>query len=212
MGYLTIDDVPSRRFEEKLDFLKARKVPALLFCVGRDIAGREDALADALRSGYALGNHSYSHRHFSELSLEECQAEIEDTDALISSLYARAGVPWTRKFFRFPYLDLGAGLTAGGQAARIQEMLRASGYSCLAAQPGGRADTGCDFDQMEYFLGKSDAPDGLDKGEKILARIDSDHPACDDIVMIHDHLESHELFFECVNRYLANGIRFSPIG
>ena len=39
-------------------------VAAVLFILGCEVAGREECLVDAIRRGFALGNHSYSHPSF----------------------------------------------------------------------------------------------------------------------------------------------------
>jgi peptidoglycan-N-acetylglucosamine deacetylase len=208
MAYLTIDDAPSRRFEEKLAYLKGKRIPAVFFCVGLAIEVNEAILAEALAAGFALGNHSYSHARFSELPLEDCFREIERTDDLLRSIYALAAVPWTDKYFRFPYLDQGG---ESEKAARIQERLRKLGYRGPSVQSGARADTSCTFDQKEYYLGTQGAPAGLDRAEAILALIDDSHPSQGDIILIHDHENTHGLFFECIDRYLGHGIDFAPL-
>jgi len=199
MAYLTIDDVPSRSFREKLAYLRKWRIPALLFCVGEQARGGEDELALALIAGCELGNHSFTHPHFSELGFEACRREIEATDALIQSVYDRAGLPWTRKFFRFPYFDKGA---EGKDAERLQLLLRELGYRAPRALPGQGADAGCSFDQMEYCI---------EKNEEVLSRIDASHPRPEDVILIHDHEKSHELFFQCVDRYREYGLRFESV-
>jgi peptidoglycan-N-acetylglucosamine deacetylase len=208
MAYLTIDDAPSPLFEEKLDYLASRKIPAIFFCEGRAIAGREEALLRALSLGYLLGNHSFSHPHFSELPIGECRREIGATDRLLSALYAAAGLAWERRRFRFPYLDGGG---SGDHAAVLQEMLRSLGYAGPACQAGAYADTRCSFDQKEYWLGKVDAPEGLAERSAILGRIGACGPREDDVILIHDHENTHELFFECIERYRGLGIGFGSL-
>jgi peptidoglycan-N-acetylglucosamine deacetylase len=199
VAYLTIDDVPSPRFREKLAYLKERRIPALLFCVGQQAKGREDELALALASGCLLGNHSFTHPSFSEISLEDCRREIEGTDALLETIYERASIPWKRKFFRFPFFDCGGD---GEKAAALQLLLRDLGYRPPSAQPGERYDTLCSFDQEEYRIENS---------EDVYALIDPSHPGAEDVILIHDHEKSHEVFFGCVDRYRKNGIRFEAV-
>lgn len=216
VAFLTVDDGPSVLFEEKLDFLSERDVPAVFFCVGREIAGREDQLLRALSLGFELGNHSWSHPRFSDLSAADCLYEIERADDAIGDLYRRAGLAWKGKRFRFPYFDPGK----PELMEAIQGRLRALGYVPPAAQPRagagekageGRIDTLCGFDQMEYLLGDPQAPDGLCRAEAILARIGGDGPRDGDIVLIHDHDYTHSLFFECVESYLRHGIAFAEL-
>jgi peptidoglycan-N-acetylglucosamine deacetylase len=219
MAYLTIDDAPSARFAEKLAYLRKEGIPATLFCQGLLAEGREEELARAVGEGFVLGNHSWSHPRFSAIPLEECLREIERTDRLLASVYSRAGAPWPLKLFRFPFLDHGG---APEREARIQTLLRRLGYRAPGAQSRvepiaassvpDRADTDCSFDQKEYYFGKAGAPEGLDRAEAILARIGPGRPGPGDIVLIHDHEDTHELFFECVERYRSHGIAFEPLG
>ena len=39
-AYLTIDDAPSENFEEKVEFLEGKNIPAIFFCEGRYIEKR----------------------------------------------------------------------------------------------------------------------------------------------------------------------------
>jgi peptidoglycan-N-acetylglucosamine deacetylase len=216
MAYLTVDDGPSPLFSEKLEFLRERAVPAAFFCIGGEIAGKEDSLARAIDLGFELGNHAWSHRRFSELRLEDCVGEIERTDAALCGVYRLAGRPWARKLFRFPFFDIGK--PELGEA--IQAALRALGYEPPEAQaagtarwsPGpGRVDTLCGFDQMEYWVGKPEAPRGLDRPGAVLARIGVEGPSDGDIILIHDHQRTHSLFFECVEGYLRHGFELAAL-
>jgi len=64
-------------------------------------------IIESIQRGFQIANHSYSHPHFSKISLEHCQLEIEKTDQIIQSLYDCAKVSWEQKWFRFPYGDKG---------------------------------------------------------------------------------------------------------
>lgn len=202
---LTIDDGPSARFAEKLEFLTRRRVPAVLFCWGEKISGNEAVLVDALRQGHILANHSWTHRRFSGLTLSEARREVLETEQALDGIHARAGLVWNRKYFRFPYLDAGG---STDQAEGFQALLRGAGYQPLPGQHG-RIDSGCTFDQKEYHYGVTGAPDGLDREEAILARIRSGSPAPGDCILVHDHEATHELFFRCVERYLELGLTFA---
>lgn len=204
MALLTIDDAPSTRFSDKLDWLDRRGISAVFFCWGERMAGYDEQLIRALRQGHVLANHSWSHPHFSELSWPQALAEVEQTQTVIDDLYLRAGVRQTIKSFRFPYLDPGKGELAG----RLQTYLEQQGYRPMMAMPEGRLDTGCTFDQMEYWLGKEEAPDGLNRQRAVLARIRAGAPANDDVILIHDHDHTHDVFMKCVSRYLRLGLSF----
>ena len=219
MAVLTVDDAPSPRFAEKLARLRKEKIPAVFFVWGELAAGAEDLLVEALAAGYRLGNHSWTHPRFSDLDEAGARYEIERTDRLLAALYERAGVRWERKYFRFPYFDRGG---ANGREAAFQRLLAERGYAALdaarldaagagaagAGAGAARRDSLCDFDQMEYWLGQAGAPDGLDRAETILSRIGGGHPAAADVILIHDHAYSHDLFFACLDRYRELGLTF----
>ncbi len=122
--FLTIDDGPfiqgKKRFdlEERkanlktmLDYLTEHRYGAIFFWVGQRLeeALRDDEyrmiLVDCVRSGFMIGNHSYTHRPFSVLSSQEILNEIDKTDTLIDWLYKNAGVQRSVKLLRFPYGD-----------------------------------------------------------------------------------------------------------
>ena len=120
---LVVDDGPSEATRLLLSRLEEAGHRAVLFVLGCNIAGREDVLADAVRRGFALGNHSFRHPYFSTIDLEDARAEIARTDALIDDVYTRAGMPRPGKWFRFPYLDIG-----GSRAPEFQRLLHELGF------------------------------------------------------------------------------------
>lgn len=213
MAILTIDDAPSNRFSEKLAWLTKENIPAIFFVWGEKIAGAEALLTQALRSGFLLANHSWTHPHFSDLDEMAAREEIEKTEVLLERLYGEAGMEWDRKYFRFPYFDRG-----GENEASFQRILADLGYlsaddrSAGARSAGGppaRRDTLCDFDQKEYWLGNAAAPDDLHREETILARIGPGRPSDDAVILIHDHEYSHDLFFTCIEKYRQLGVAFT---
>jgi peptidoglycan/xylan/chitin deacetylase (PgdA/CDA1 family) len=58
-----------------------------------------------LHAGFDLGNHSYSHPDFSELTEAQMEAEVMRADAMLRPLLAKAGKKL--EFFRFPYNHTG---------------------------------------------------------------------------------------------------------
>ena len=118
-AYLTIDDSPTYDTDQLTDFLVARDVPAVLFCIGtayQDLhvpcQGMEqlpDPILRAIEKGFLIGNHTYTHRRSSELSFAEVVTEIEKIETLIEGLYKRAGKNRDHKLIRFPHIDRGAG-------------------------------------------------------------------------------------------------------
>jgi len=103
--YLTIDDGPSKDMKVKVDYLLSKNIPAVWFCTGINLEKRTNYALYAIKKGYIIGNHSYNHPHFSNLTLEECYEQIKKTDEIIDKIYQKANVIRPAKFFRFPHGD-----------------------------------------------------------------------------------------------------------
>jgi len=61
IAYLTFDDGPSVVTLKILDILKANKIKATFFMVGRNVKGNEAVVKRVVAEGHALGGHTYSH-------------------------------------------------------------------------------------------------------------------------------------------------------
>ena len=178
---LVIDDGPAESTAELMAALESGGHRATFFLIGANVEGREAILADAVRRGFALGNHSFDHPHFSEIGVAEARASIEKTEALIDAVYREAAVPRPGKWFRFPYLDFG-----GEQAAAIQTLLRELKFE----RPWGMTSRIWDEDQ-----GRVDWPTTvctwdweLPPETKFRARVRSAEPG--DIVEFHDNRDT----------------------
>lgn len=122
--YLTIDDGPSVHFKDKVNYLTRENIPAIFFVVGRKIVEKNESdILYAIRNGFIVENHSYSHRSFSELSLNEAKDEIKKADNLLNRMYEKAGVKRQVKLFRFPFFDRGR-----DNGKDIQDYLKLLGY------------------------------------------------------------------------------------
>lgn len=106
---LTIDDAPSANLDEKLDLLDELGINAVWFVLGKNVEGRKASLLRAIKRGDILGNHSWTHPFYSQISVRVGKAEILQTEELLNSLYEEVGVERPAKIFRFPYGDPGAG-------------------------------------------------------------------------------------------------------
>jgi len=106
-AYLTIDDCPTKDFRKKIDFLYSCSIPAILFCIGSNMESFTRDIIYAIEKGFIIGNHSYNHPFFSNLTLESCYEEILKTDELIEQIYFQSGITRPAKLFRFPYGDKG---------------------------------------------------------------------------------------------------------
>lgn len=110
--FITIDDGPNfGSFSSFLKYFNERKIVVTFFFIGKGLQvaleNREykEMLIFAIKKGFIIGNHSYSHTPFSQLDQIDIYEEIRKTDELINQLYKLAGVERTVKLFRFPYGD-----------------------------------------------------------------------------------------------------------
>jgi peptidoglycan/xylan/chitin deacetylase (PgdA/CDA1 family) len=237
-AYLTIDDSPSVHMKQKIDFLFSKGIPAVFFCEGRKIEQRPKPVIEAIQKGFIIGNHSYNHPQFSNISLDEAYEEIEWTDGLIEDMYRQAGVKRPAKYFRFPYGDKG-GLVGdcpiaeyGEEGAKrkeaIQHYLRELGYTQPAfgitttyfREAGllDEVDWYWTFDTFDWSVNSEQPMYGITSLEAVYDRIDEDTPeaACglnqpesEEIVLIHDHENSTAIFYPIVSRLQEKGLQFS---
>ena len=120
---LTIDDIASANTPAVVDDIVEKNIPAIMFGWGENIEAFFDNAVYALKAGIIVGNHSYSHPHFSEISYDECIEEIEKNEAILDRLYAAAGVERKYRPFRFPYGDKG-----GDKKDALQKYLKEKGF------------------------------------------------------------------------------------
>jgi peptidoglycan/xylan/chitin deacetylase (PgdA/CDA1 family) len=238
IAYLTIDDAPSAHMGRKIDYLSRNNSPAVFFCEGAKMEQRPEPVIDAMQQGFIIGNHSYSHPHFSEITLEQASDEIKRTDDVIEALYRQAGVARPGRYFRFPFGDKGAlpgeyplgGYSAAGAARKekIQAILRSLGYTQPAfpkityhyfreAGLPDDADWFWTYDTFDWSVFAEEPMYGIDSLEALFARMDEDNPegtrglndpGSEDIILIHDHEISTENFFLTVDRLAAKGLQF----
>lgn len=207
-AYLTIDDAPSPKMREKLNILDKKNIPAIFFCEGRYIKERMDLVVEAIERDFIIGNHSYSHPHFSDIPFEEAKKEIKRTEKLIEKAYSKSERKRPGNFFRFPYGDR----ADGEKLQKLQNFLNQQGftkpefnkikYRWYQENEEDKVDWFWTFDCMEWKL------DGLDD---ILGRIEKRNPQDNiienkelsknmptglltdsaDIILIHDHAGTH---------------------
>ena len=206
---LTIDDAPTKITPQIVDYLKTKKIHPVINFIGAAVADHFDEAVYAAKSGAVIGNHSFSHPHFSEISIDECREEIRKTEDEIDRVYEAASLERKYKVFRFPYGDKG-----GDNYDLIQKMLRDEFHfarldSSEVTYPFWKhyhLDTDIDmkwsFDFVEYEL----AWDNDFSWETILHNIHDEHPeqggvmlsdTSVNIVLMHD-MESTN---RCVDKY-----------
>lgn len=99
---LTFDDGPDPAITPQiLDTLKRHNARATFFVLGGHVSGNEAILRRIHGEGHEIGNHSWSHPHFTRISLEQARHEIDATQQAI----LKAGVP-APHLFRPPYGDV----------------------------------------------------------------------------------------------------------
>jgi len=97
--YLTFDDGPDPEHTPKLlDTLARHEIRATFFLQGDRIERDGNIVSDLVLRGHALGNHSYSHVAFSDISIKQQIQELDCTDALLQGFDGRR-----RHVFRPPY-------------------------------------------------------------------------------------------------------------
>jgi len=85
---LTFDDGPDpRSTPQLLDWLRAEKIPAAFFCIGKKVEAHPELAAQIVRDGHLLENHSYAHSNFTNFySTARLQAELALTQAAIQKI------------------------------------------------------------------------------------------------------------------------------
>lgn len=136
-AYLTIDDMPSKHTKKVVHYLREKDMPALFYARGEYIALGHDGLREAIKEGFLIGNHSFHHPYFSELSFAQCVKEIAQTETILERSYQKLGLKRRAKIIRLPWSDRGAGpdlalpKTAEEQekCEKLQDYLQREGFS-----------------------------------------------------------------------------------
>ena len=115
---LTIDDLPfvgsgggergfertAKRFNQIVDTLVEKQVPATGFIIGGAIAKGQWALLENFKQhGFGLGNHTYTHISLSHVGAEKYIQDMDKADQKLATIMT------SPKYFRYPYLDEGKG-------------------------------------------------------------------------------------------------------
>ena len=91
MVAVTFDDGPRPSTEKVYEALKKHDVVATFFVIGMYVNGKIELLQRLVEAGNEIGNHSWSHLNFRELSYVEIVSQISKTDAAIER--AVGGIP-----------------------------------------------------------------------------------------------------------------------
>jgi cellulose synthase/poly-beta-1,6-N-acetylglucosamine synthase-like glycosyltransferase/peptidoglycan/xylan/chitin deacetylase (PgdA/CDA1 family)/spore germination protein YaaH len=96
---LTFDDGPDPEYTPRvLETLNQLHVPGLFLMLGEQAMKYPDIVAEVSRRGHFVGNHSFSHPHFDEISLDQVLVELRSTQRLLEGLTGQR-----TPFFRPPY-------------------------------------------------------------------------------------------------------------
>lgn len=82
-----------------LNALASQNVKATFFLTGAGAANHGSRIRDIVNRGHEIGNHSYSHPYFTQISATETRSQLDRTETLIRNLTGRT----TKPFFRPPY-------------------------------------------------------------------------------------------------------------
>ncbi|MCF7844294.1 MAG: polysaccharide deacetylase family protein [Kiritimatiellales bacterium] len=233
LAILTIDDSPSVDLQIRLKHLKERSLTAILFCRGDYLEKRPELALQAIHEKHIIGNHAFSHTPFSNLTLAEGEKEISKTEQIIDRIYEQSDIRRPAKVFRFPYGDKGnRDPTHSTRAEDLQKILKEFGFSppklpnltnshYQSINAHKDLDWFWTFDAMEYGIYREWAKD-LHTIDDVYNRMNTDSPdkgieinngTSDEIILIHDHSETTDVFPDILDRLLQKNCKFvSPEG
>lgn len=87
---LTFDDGPGKYTMRLLEALEEHHAKATFFMQGKNVGMYEKEVAKMKEIGCELGNHSYNHPKFTQMSIADMQAQINDTNAAIEAITGEA--------------------------------------------------------------------------------------------------------------------------
>ncbi len=222
---LTIDDISSKNTPAIVDYLGEKGISPLMFAWGEMVGYHYENAVYALKNGIIVGNHSFTHPKFSELTFEQCVNEIEKNEELLDRLYDDAGVERKYRPFRFPYGDKG-----GENKENLQKYLAEKGFDKLDDRrinfPFWKEngldkdiDTLWSFDFCEYNIRKGSGFTADDVFKRINDPApENGAPMLADggfhIILLHAHDLTEELvpgyYKQFVDYLLDKGVQFVP--
>ncbi|MGG6310788.1 polysaccharide deacetylase family protein [Paenibacillus macerans] len=100
---LTFDDGPDSIVTPKiLEVLKENHIKATFFILGEQAEAYPDMVRRIAEEGHVIGNHSWSHPRFDDLSMNEAMKQVEDTQKVLEDMIGYRPI-----LFRPPYGELG---------------------------------------------------------------------------------------------------------
>lgn len=96
---LTFDDGPDAIVTPQiLDILRENDIKATFFILGDRAASHPETVRRIVEEGHAIGNHSWSHPNFKEITMEEAMKQINDTQDKLNDI-----IGYRPSLFRPPY-------------------------------------------------------------------------------------------------------------
>jgi peptidoglycan-N-acetylglucosamine deacetylase len=116
---ISFDDGPAHKYtQEILQVLKANNVPAIFFCIGKNIPGNENLLKQIIEEGHVIGNHSFSHHFWFDLfSTKKMMADLQ---MMRETVREETGL--VPKLFRPPY---------GVTTPNMKSVMQQGGYTAI---------------------------------------------------------------------------------
>jgi len=213
--YLTIDDAPSMHMDKKVSFLKERNIPAIFYVRGEYVEKHCSRVVNAINNGFLIGNHSYSHPYFSQITLEQCFQEILRTEQLIDQCYDVAQKRRPLKIVRLPFGDRGAGPNAKIAKDNHEEMRVQAIQNFLCTQnftsinfygaADGFIDSYWDWDTEDYKAKHiADVNLYLNKMQDFFDSYTTDTA----VILLHDFDNNQHLFEVSMEFLLSKRIHF----
>ncbi|MBI4836341.1 MAG: polysaccharide deacetylase family protein [Candidatus Abawacabacteria bacterium] len=116
---LTFDDgFDPEEARNQLKILAEKQVLATFFLKGWWMKEEKGLVAEIIAAGHELGNHSYNHPKFPQLSLAQIKEEIDSPETLTLADHNYSLKP----YFRFPY---------GARTPQILQVVNESGYTSI---------------------------------------------------------------------------------
>lgn len=180
-----------------------------------------DHVVYAIQHGFWIGNHSYTHPHFSDISLSEAREEIVRTEELIDKAYSVAKCTRPVRLFRFPYMD--KGLKKGVEyTQQLQQLLQELNFERVVfkdvkhpalTEREEDIDASWTFDAREYALftqatmRKYNLFNVTDFVQRVADELFQFSPK--EIVLFHDFEQTHHLFSPMLNTLLSLNVEFA---
>ena len=163
---LTFDDGPDAAWTPAvLDVLRSRHVPATFFVIGANGLAQPGLLERMVAEGHEIGNHSYTHPNFADLSARATRLELNATERLIEAYTGRS-----TRLFRAPYFGDAEPTTADELGP------------ALAAQQDGYVNVGLHVDPGDWTRPGADAI----VARAVAAVLAGNRTRSGQIVLLHD--------------------------